>query len=357
MRRWAAITSATAIVGVSALGAVGVPKAQNPAYADASNESGEHPMAPVADEVRAAIAADPGPAVTSGLSVAAVPFTGGAQVTVQGSQLDEITQVTVGGAPAQIVAADATTLTFAVPATSDTALGDVPVVFADETGEPAPVGTPAEIAATQQTSSVASVDSANVSTGSLAEIAAASAQVPAEASATAVLPRPATSLTLTYTTDPRIDAQVGYILAHWSNYNAGQYPVIDGYDCANFASQSLIERGWTMDGGWFYDANTGATSPSWTSSTAMRDWLYSRPDLATALDDSQRAQVKVGDIAQFDWDDSGDRDHTAIVTRVDHNPDGSTKVWVGSHTKDVDYWDVDVALASGGGSVYYFSLR
>ena len=88
----------------------------------------------------------------------------------------------------------------------------------------------------------------------------------------------------------------------------------------------------------------------------MRDWLTSRPDLATPLDDSQRGLVKVGDIAQFDWDGSGDRDHTAVVTRVEHSADG-TKVWVGGHTKDADYWDVDEALANGGGSVHYFSIR
>ena len=96
--------------------------------------------------------------------------------------------------------------------------------------------------------------------------------------------------------------------------------------------------------------------PSWSSSTAMRDWLTSRPDLATPLDDSQRRLVKVGDVAQFDWDSSGDRDHTAIVTRVEHT-DSGTRVWVGSHTKDVDYWNVDEALATGGGSVTYFSLK
>jgi hypothetical protein len=97
-------------------------------------------------------------------------------------------------------------------------------------------------------------------------------------------------------------------------------------------------------------------SPSWASSTALRDYLSTRTDRATPLDDSQRDFVKIGDIAQFDWDSSGDRDHTAIVTRVEHTNSG-TKVWVGGHTKDADYWDVDTALATGGGSVTYFSIR
>jgi len=163
------------------------------------------------------------------------------------------------------------------------------------------------------------------------------------------------SLTLTYTDDARITAQVGYVLTFWSSYNTAEYTVLSGVDCANFASQSLVARGWAMDGTWYYDRSTGAMGPAWSSSTALRDYLLTRTDVATALDDSRRDAVKAGDIAQFDWDDSGDRDHTAVVTRVEHTATG-TKVWVGGHTKDADYWDVDEALESGGGSVSYFSL-
>ena len=76
------------------------------------------------------------------------------------------------------------------------------------------------------------------------------------------------ALTLTYMSDPSIDAQVGYVLTYWSSYNSAVYPVITGYDCANFASQSLIARGWAMDGGWYLDRATGAMSPTWASSTA-----------------------------------------------------------------------------------------
>ena len=111
-----------------------------------------------------------------------------------------------------------------------------------------------------------------------------------------------------------------------------------------------------MDGGWYLDRATVGTSPTGPSSTALRDYLLTRTDRAAYLDDGQRSLVKVGDIAQFDWDGSGDRDHTAVVTRVEHTDDG-TKVWVGGHTKDADYWDVDTALATGGGSVSYFSIR
>ncbi|WP_127792087.1 amidase domain-containing protein [Agromyces sp. LHK192] len=299
-----------------------------------------------------ATAAAAGPVITSGLSVAQAPFTGGTQVTVAGTGLDQVAQVSVGGTAASIVAAADDHVTFAVPATVDTGLGDVPVTFSDAAGAPADVELPTASFTEPSAAAAATASTAGV----LASVASPEAAA-AEASAAPVTAAAASAdaLTLTYTSDPGIDAQVGYVLAYWSSYNSGQYPVITGYDCANFASQSLIARGWTMDGAWYYDAATGAMSPTWTSSTAMRDWLNSRPDLATPLEDSQRMQVKVGDIAQFDWDSSGDRDHTAVVTRVERTENG-TKVWVGGHTKDADYWDVDQALATGGGSVHYFSL-
>ncbi|WP_153684147.1 amidase domain-containing protein [Agromyces agglutinans] len=298
----------------------------------------------------AAAAADLDPTITSGLSISQAPFTGGTQVTVAGEHLDRVAQVVVGATPAPIVAAGTDHLTFAVPSTADTSLGDVAVTFTDAAGAAADVELPTESFTAASGASVASAAAGASLSPASPEAAAVSAAAPVTAQAAAT-----DALTLTYTTDPGIDAQVGYVLAYWSSYNSAQYPVISGYDCANFTSQSLIARGWTMDGAWYYDAATGAMSPTWTSSTAMRDWLLTRPDLATALDDSQRALVKVGDIAQFDWDGSGDRDHTAVVTRVERTANG-TKVWVGGHTKDADFWDVDQALATGGGSVHYFSL-
>lgn len=268
------------------------------------------------------------PVVTGGLSAEEAPFTGGTEVTVEGRNLDEVAQVSVAGSPAQIIAVTPDAITFAVPAVDDAVRGEVAVQLTDAAGTPIDVETPA-------------APSAPATAG--------------ETTATADAATAAGPLTLTYTADPGIDAQVAYVLAYWSSYNSAQYPVLSGVDCANFASQSLIARGWTMDGAWYYDAGTRQMSPSWSSSTALRDYLSTQPARATALSDAQRGQVKVGDIAQFDWDGSGDRDHTAIVTRVEHTDEG-TKVWVGGHTKDADYWDVDQALATGGGTVSYFSL-
>jgi hypothetical protein len=339
-RRTVALGCATAIMGVSALGAVAATAENGSRSATTVSANAAERTAPTdtltASDVEAE--ADEGPTVTSGLSVAAAPFTGGTHVTVTGEQLDQVASVTVGGAPAAIVAVEDAQVTFAVPGVADTALGTAAQVqFADAAGAPVDVETPTAVVAAG-TSVVQPLE------GELT--GAAEAEVPMASR----------TLTLTYTSDPAIDAQVAYVLAYWSSYNSAVYPVIDGYDCANFASQSLLARGWAMDGGWYLDLGTGAMSPSWSSSTALRDYLRTRTDRATELDDSQRSLVKVGDIAQFDWDDSGDRDHTAVVTRVEHS-DAGTKVWVGGHTKDADYWDVDTALATGGGSVNYFSIR
>lgn len=156
---------------------------------------------------------------------------------------------------------------------------------------------------------------------------------------------------------PAVKAQIDYALTYWKDYNSAEYGVLGDNDCVNFASQSLVARGWQQDDEWFHDGDVYASSDSWRSSTAFRDWLETRPDLATALDDSQRDQVSVGDIVQFDWDDSGDRDHTGIVTRVTHDG-GSTQVYFAGHTDDSDYRSVDTAITEDhpGASVYYWHI-
>jgi hypothetical protein len=339
MRRSIALGCVSAIMGVSALGAVAASAIDDRDATTAS--AGVHGASSVAAAdtfAASSVEVDAGPTVTSELSVAAAPFTGGTQVTVTGEHLDGVASVTVGGAPATIVALAEEQVTFAVPAVVQESLGTAADVrFADAAGQAVDVETPTAVVA-----------------------AGTSVLQPLEGELTGVpeleIPSAPRTLALTYTSDPAIDAEVDYVLAYWSSYNSAVYPVVSGYDCANFASQALIARGWAMDAGWYLDLATGAMSPSWASSTALRDYLYTRTDRATPLDDSQRDVVKVGDIAQFDWDSSGDRDHTAVVTRVEHT-DAGTKVWVGGHTKDADYWDVDTALATGGGSVSYFSIR
>ncbi|GAA1058640.1 amidase domain-containing protein [Agromyces bracchium] len=339
-RRPLLVACAAFLLGSAVGGGVLVNGMDDPAVADASaRDAAIDELAASAGEDDVVIppaATDDRPVVTTELSASEAPFTGGTTVTVEGRNLDRVAAVTVAGTPAEIVESDAVAITFAVPAVDDSVRGDAEVVLADADGSTVDVEVPVASAPASITTSVQGI---------------VEASAPLEAAEVDSEP-----LSITYTDDPGIEAQVSYVLAHWSNYNTAEYAVLSGVDCANFASQSLIARGWKMNAAWNYDRGTGQMTSAWSSSTALRDYLRTRTDVATELTDAERRQVKVGDIAQFDWDGSGDRDHTAVVTRVEHTDEGS-KVWVGGHTKDADFWDVDVALATGGGSVSYFSLR
>ena len=172
-------------------------------------------------------------------------------------------------------------------------------------------------------------------------------------------PRPTPADTVApVSVDANVQKQLAYVLAHWSDYNLDEYGQVGENDCVNFASQSLIARGWEMDDDW-WSKGTGSDftfSKPWVSSTFFRDYLADS-GRATALTDQQRDQVKLGDIAQFDWDNSGDRDHTAIVTRIDHVGD-TIQIYYGGHTDDTDYRSVDWAITvkHPGATAYYWSI-
>ncbi|WP_166806372.1 amidase domain-containing protein [Cryobacterium serini] len=157
-----------------------------------------------------------------------------------------------------------------------------------------------------------------------------------------------------------VTAQVDYLLAHWSveNYNLAEWGVLGENDCVNFASQAMIARGWTMDAVWSSAKNGNAydSTAAWRSSTAFMKYI-AQTGKATALTDQQRDQVKVGDIAQFDWDNTGDRDHTGIVTKVEKVGD-TVSIFFAGHTLDSDYRSVDTAITVDhpGGTAYYWSV-
>ncbi|PXA70342.1 amidase domain-containing protein [Cryobacterium arcticum] len=158
--------------------------------------------------------------------------------------------------------------------------------------------------------------------------------------------------------DANVQAQLDYALTYWSDYNTDEYGVVDGNDCVNFTSQSLVARGWAMDEDW-YTSGTGSDfdfSSPWVSSTAFMNYLADS-GRATALTDDQRDQVKLGDVVQFDWDNSGDRDHTAIVSRIEGSGDDIVIYYAG-HTDDSDYLSVDFAITEKhpGGTAYYWSI-
>jgi len=155
-----------------------------------------------------------------------------------------------------------------------------------------------------------------------------------------------------------VQAQVDYMLEYWTDYNTTDYGVMSDNDCVNFTSQSLIQRGWTMDANW-WSKGTGSSfthSSAWVSSTALRNYLASS-GRATALTDQQRDQVKVGDVVQFDWENSGDRDHTGVVTRIEGSGDDIVIYYAG-HTDDTDFRSVDYAITvkHPGATAYYWSI-
>jgi hypothetical protein len=148
--------------------------------------------------------------------------------------------------------------------------------------------------------------------------------------------------------------EVAYVDRYWKHPNAA-YGDFGGTDCVNFTSQALHARGWAMSAEWGTSSTLGrrAATRTWVSSTAFMHWLASRPDLATPVDDAHRDEVVVGDVAQFDWDASGDRDHTAVVTEVH----GHT-ILVAEHSPAGLADSVDALIASHGGHgvVHYWHL-
>ena len=157
-----------------------------------------------------------------------------------------------------------------------------------------------------------------------------------------------------------VAAQLAYAFEHWDDTESDTFGYLDDNDCVNFTSQSLLARGWAEDDEWWFDESGDAYghADAWISSTAMRDYLDAHPERATALTDDERASVKVGDVVQFDWDDSGDRDHTGVVTSVETELDGSITILYAGHTDPT--WDrsVDWAITElhPGGVAYYWSI-
>ncbi|MFD1721263.1 amidase domain-containing protein [Amnibacterium endophyticum] len=149
-----------------------------------------------------------------------------------------------------------------------------------------------------------------------------------------------TSLTFTYRVTNRVDRQMAYAFQNWNSTSNSTFGYLSNSDCANFASQTLLARGWKRGPDW-YNSGPGRWSATWVSSTALSSWLKTRPDLATRLPYRQRDQVRVGDIVQFRW--PGHKkgysawDHTGIVSKVVVLPNGRHDVYYTSHTLNRQY--------------------
>ncbi|MDY0913396.1 amidase domain-containing protein [Rathayibacter festucae] len=329
--------------------------------------------------------------VLSSVSTTTGTVAGGTSVTIAGSNLDSVASVRFGDAEGSVTVVNPDQITVTAPPADGETEGVVPLAFFDAGGAPITFdavtdsvaaatvdGTPAETvqpavdtATPTEEPLTATTDArtdASTGTPTATPTSAATEAQPAELVAPAATASPspaatgvlattkvvASAITFAYTPDPAIEAakaaaaleasrlasQLDYLQTYWSDYNSAQYGVIGGNDCVNFTSQSLIARGWEMDGEWSY-SRTGGYSSAWASSTAFNSYLAAHPERATPLTNAQRSEVKPGDVVQFDWDGSGDWDHTGVVTSVK----GDTILY-SSHTADNLDQSIDSASAA-----------
>jgi hypothetical protein len=152
-----------------------------------------------------------------------------------------------------------------------------------------------------------------------------------------------------------ITAQLAYVDARWQTRENKTYAYVPKHDCANFVSQTLIARGLPPTSRW-HQRNKKATLP-FVRATYLRAYLLTIPGFHE-LSHDQRDQVKLGDIAMFDWDNSGDIDHVGIVNLIQHLPDGSTRIYTAQHTLHRYYRSVDWAITvrHPNGHVSYMSV-
>jgi hypothetical protein len=154
-----------------------------------------------------------------------------------------------------------------------------------------------------------------------------------------------------YTGTPT-EKEIDYVDANWYTLGAEGYTYLPDEDCANFVSQALKARGWATTAAWH------PGSVDWISSTHLRAWVLAHHSATELKGIASFSQVKVGDIAQFDWKNTGIRNHTAIVTKVAQLSDGSWQVWVGEHTDPYEYRNVRTVVTKThpGATVYFLSL-
>ncbi|MBG6237414.1 hypothetical protein IWX78_000357 [Mycetocola sp. CAN_C7] len=245
----------------------------------------------------------------SSVSPASGSVTGGTVLTITGTGLADVTEVTVGDAPAtDVTVTDDGTVTATAPAALDFQPADADIVVSagdEDVSQAAP-------------------------------------------------------LTYTYAVVSGVDAQMQYALAHWENYNEAEWGNLNsvGGDCANFVSQTLIQRGWSQNATWFNKNAAADWSPAWGYVPAMNNWFASDtgPDV-TRLSLDQRDQVKVGDIGMFDWNLNDMPDHVMLVSSVTV-VDGVTEIAFASHNLDGDYRDLDTVLTDEhpGGTAWFWSV-
>ena len=149
-----------------------------------------------------------------------------------------------------------------------------------------------------------------------------------------------------------VDSQLEYLQSHFDERNTSGFGSLEGTDCVNFTSQGLLARGWEMTEEWWHLPVLGQHqySKAWVSSTAFAAYLADHPELAT---ESTAAEIEIGDLVQFDYDNSGNRDHTATVSRIDGG-----SIFVVQHSPDAEFKPVQEVIDEhgGDGTAYFWKL-
>lgn len=145
-------------------------------------------------------------------------------------------------------------------------------------------------------------------------------------------------------TNPAVTKQVEYAKTHYKNSNTKEFGDLGSVDCVNFTSQTLLARGWKMTPMWGQAYRNGKMeyTRAWINSTGFKEFLTKHPELATPVAYEDRDQIVVGDVVQFDWDNSGDRDHTGIISGI--RDDGT--LLVSSHSPSAFDWPLDEVIMS-----------
>jgi hypothetical protein len=155
--------------------------------------------------------------------------------------------------------------------------------------------------------------------------------------------------------DTGVKQQLAYVDANWKTQANPTYLYIAANDCANFASQSLAARGLPQTA--FWHQTDQVVTHTWVSATALESYLLTQPGFHE-VPNQNRSEVKLGDLVFFDWNNSGDRDHVGIVSYVQRQPDGSTRIYYAGHTSHTHYRSVDwaITVVHPGASVYFLSV-
>ncbi|WP_243065047.1 amidase domain-containing protein [Humibacter sp. RRB41] len=223
----------------------------------------------------------------------------GQHVTITGTGLKDVKQVTFGTTKVPVTSASATKVVVAAPAAANYQPGTVDVALLDGTG--------ATLASKPQA--------------------------------------------LTYVVTAGVGAQMQYALAHWTNYNTAEYGDLNpvGGDCANFVSQTLIARGWTMTDQW-YNHNAAADWGSPWGYVPSMDTYFADNAESLGLEkltfsQEDRAKVGLGDVGIFFWGDDTEPDHTEVVDKIE-KVDGQYKISLASHNNDVAFRDLDTTITT-----------